>query len=163
MFVRPEETEPVSATASAASAPSLTDLTTSPTAPVPVTTVAPEPSTAHTSETIKAEYGKWIVEFGNKAEPIAAMLLMSLWTHFGPAFLVAIVPTSTIEVAINKVFAAANLFVQNQSVSFSVPTGWVADAMHNILTDVPDLLQWIETEVDPIILAQMKALGVIPA
>lgn len=160
MFVRPEEDEPMTNPAPAVAA--LTALATVPVAPVPVVTVAPEPSTAHTTETIKIEYGHWIADFANKSEPIAAMLLMAIWTHFAPALLRMIVPTSVIESAVNKVFSAGSLFIQNQSVAVSIPMGFLADAMHNILIDVPELITWIESEVDPIILTQMKAMGVIP-
>lgn len=140
-----------------------TNLITNPVAPAPVVYIAPTPSAAHTTQTIKVEYGQWISDFANKSEPIAAMLLMAIWTHFAPALLRMVVPTSVIESAVNKVFSAGSLYVQNQSVAFSIPTGFLADAMHNILTDVPDLMTWIESEVDPIILTQMKALGVVPA
>lgn len=133
--------------------------------PVPVTTVAAviAPAVAATHVELKAQFGAWIADFTDKAEPIAAMLLMAIWTHFAPALLRAFVPTSVVEGAINSVFASMSGFVQNQSVSFSVPSGWVADVLGKIITNAPDLLTYLETELDPVILAQMKALGVIPA
>lgn len=152
MFTRPQETNPVTDPAISAAGNASTD----------IAVVAPTvPPAAANPDGVIAPWGVWLAGFMGWAAPPLASTASMIWRKFGPGLAQWIITPAAVEKYILDAAGKIEDLVSHDSIFIPVHPGLFADVVHQIISDVPEALAWIETNGSPVLKAELAMLGVL--
>lgn len=114
-----------------------------------------------TSPDIKVEYGKWLADFLTASEPPLAAVAGLLYRKFAPGLWQFFITPAALESYIKTGADKIEGLLNHESITLTPHPGIVADVIRQLVVSVPGFIGWIENELDPIILSELKSLGAV--
>lgn len=113
------------------------------------------------SQDLTLEYGKVLAASLNAESAVISQAFGAVYNHFAPGLLTFAIPPSVVVNAVKAVISKVSVAMQDQVVSFSIPTGIIKDVLVEIEVVFPGFLKHAEDALDPRLVNALKALGIL--
>lgn len=110
-----------------------------------------------------------VIEEGNaasniitEASPIVSQLFATIWNHMPGGIAQMIIPATVIHDAVQGVCAKMSAAVRGQTITLSIPSGWIGDVVTDLEARYPGFIHAVHT-ADPDTAPALAAVGALPA
>ncbi len=113
--------------------------------------------------TITVPWGDWLASLLTASATIVVSLIGFVVHRFAPPAIAAFVTNDVIEKAVNYAIATTAGAAHGREAHIDVTNNLIAAAANWIIANEPKIADWADSNLRPLIVARLAAVGIVPA